>query len=62
MTKRYMADRGFRSSAFPSLAREIFDTIHSRSSATSASIARELRPRLSPPSRAEKGRGEGRWV
>jgi hypothetical protein len=34
MMKRYMADRDFPSSAFPILAREIFDTIHSRSSPT----------------------------
>ncbi len=45
MTKRYMTDRDFRSSAFPILAREIFDGVYSRSSATSASNA----PAAAPP-------------
>jgi type I restriction enzyme R subunit len=42
---RYMADRDFQSSAFPILARDIFETIHGRSSATSASIP----PVATPP-------------
>ena len=41
---RYMADREFQGSAFPILAREIFEAIHSRSSATSASIAPAAAP------------------
>jgi type I restriction enzyme R subunit len=35
---RYMADCDFQSSAFPILARDIFETINGRSSATGASI------------------------
>ncbi|HEX3473209.1 MAG TPA: hypothetical protein VHT28_18660 [Silvibacterium sp.] len=42
---RYMADRDFQSSAFPILARDIFETIHGRSSATSAAIP----PVATPP-------------
>ena len=34
---RYMADRDFQSSAFPVLAREIFETIRSRSPASTPS-------------------------
>jgi type I restriction enzyme R subunit len=40
---RYMADRDFQSSAFPILARDIFETIRSRSPASTAS-ASDLRP------------------
>ena len=53
---RYMADRDFQSSAFPVLAREIFDAIHSRSSSTEAltkpvgNTGPRPRPNLSPHS------------
>jgi type I restriction enzyme R subunit len=36
---RYMADRDFQSSAFPILAREIFETIHSRSPSNPSTTA-----------------------
>jgi hypothetical protein len=42
---RYMADRDLQSSAFPALARDIFETVHGRSSATSASLP----PVATPP-------------
>jgi type I restriction enzyme R subunit len=42
---RYMADRDFQSSAFPIVARDIFESIHGRSSATSGSIP----PVATPP-------------
>jgi type I restriction enzyme R subunit len=46
---RYMADRDFQSSAFPILAREIFEAIRSRSSSPDASTASSSTVGAAPP-------------